>query len=564
MRLEKLKINTRFKNLENFEIDFSNKEGITVLIGNNGSGKSNILEAISSVFAGLYDNKYNPSFNYEFSYTIDTFKVEVKFEHSSYEIKVNGEIAGLRPEHLPNQLISSYSGEESRLWETYYKPFYDEYTKALKGASIPDSELIYINKYYWNIALLVLHFYDFETSKDIKEFCQDTLGIQTINYIQFDFNLSTLETWLKNKNPVTNMLTILNPLKVATVRMPLNEFKQKLDFIDRVDLFKYLAAAFMPKNDKVITKIEIDYNTGLKAESLSEGEKKLLLIMLILEVVGDENSLILLDEPDSHIHLSNKEQIEKLLKSYSNRENIITTHSPTLTHNFDLKHITMLSKKANNDAQVEEMEKQKIVYELTKGIWSYHEQNIFLNSKKDILLVEGKYDKIYISEALKRLKGRFKKYQKLEFEYLPMGGAEGLENFVDKFTPKDGQKIIALLDRDSDGKKPIEVILKKKIDINTFDFQKNKTIFLALYPTTKNWKTSNFVVEDYFRRAIFANKAIEFIKKADETFKMFPNKIKEKVKETIPTECQKLTFPDKEFNGFKILLDKLIEIKKVK
>lgn len=563
MRLEKLKINTRFKNLENFEIDFSNKEGITVLIGNNGSGKSNILEAISSIFAGLYDNKYNPSFNYELTYTKDTYNVQVKFVNGTYETKVNGTDTALKSEHLPSQLISSYSGEESRLWKTYYKPFYDEYTKALKGASIPDSELIYINKYYWNIALLTLHFYDFEAFEDIRKFCQDTLGIQTVNYIKFDFDIPTLDIWLKNPNPVTNLVMTLNPNKDASVQMPLEEFKAKLDFINEIDLFKYLAAAFMPKVDKVITKIEIDYNTGLKAESLSEGEKKLLLIMLILEVIGDENSLILLDEPDSHIHLSNKEQIEKLLKAYSNRENIITTHSPTLTHNFDLKHITMLSKKANNDAQVEAMEKQKIVYELTKGIWSYQEQNIFLNSNKDILLVEGKYDKIYISEAIKRL-GKFKKYQNLEFEYLPMGGAEGLENFIDKFTPKKGQRIIALLDRDSDGKKPIETVLKKQIDINAFDFEKNKNIFLALYPKTKNWKTSNFVVEDYFKRKIFADKAIEFIRKADETFKMFPNKIKEKVKETIPTECQKATFPDKEFNGFKILLDKLIEIKKAK
>lgn len=67
--------------MENFEIDFSNKESIPVLIGNNGSGKSNILEAISSIFAGLYDNKYNPCFNYEFSYTKDTYLVEVKFEN---------------------------------------------------------------------------------------------------------------------------------------------------------------------------------------------------------------------------------------------------------------------------------------------------------------------------------------------------------------------------------------------------------------------------------------------------------------------------------------------------
>src|SRR5690554_5790992 len=117
MRLEKLNINTRFKNLENFEIDFSNKEGITVLIGNNGSGKSNILEAISSVFAGLYDNKYNPSFNYELTYTKDTYNVQVKFENGTYETKVNGTDTALKSEHLPSQLISSYSGEESRLWE---------------------------------------------------------------------------------------------------------------------------------------------------------------------------------------------------------------------------------------------------------------------------------------------------------------------------------------------------------------------------------------------------------------------------------------------------------------
>ncbi|MBU3822528.1 AAA family ATPase [Flavobacteriaceae bacterium XHP0103] len=561
MRLQRLKINTRFKNLEDFEIDFSNKEGITVLIGNNGSGKSNILEAISSVFAGLYNNSRNPSFEYELSYTKDTYNIEVKFEGGSYETKVNGVVTALRPEHLPNQLIASYSGEESRLWDKYYWPFYRDYIAAIKGATVPDSELIFINKFYWNIALLVLHFYDFEAFTDIRDFCKDTLGIDAINSITFDFDIPKLNTW--SANPVKNMVQTLNPANEASITITLEEFKNRLNFINEIDLFKYLAAAFMPKDDKVITKIEIYYNTGLKAESLSEGEKKLLLIMLILEVIGDENSLILLDEPDSHIHLSNKEQIEKLLKAYSNRENILTTHSPTLTHNFDLKHITMLSKKVNNDAQVEEMEKQKIVYELTKGIWSYQEQNIFLNSKKDILLVEGKYDKIYITEALKRLK-RYKKYQKLDFEYLPMGGAEGLENFIDKFTPKKGQKIIALLDRDSDGKKPIETVLKKKVDINTFDFEKSKKIFLALYPKTKGWKTSNFVVEDYFKRKIFADKAIELIKKADETFKMFPNKIKEKVKEAIPQECQKPTFADKEFNGFKILFDKLIEIKKVR
>lgn len=54
MRLKKLRIDG-FKNLNNFTIDFESKDGITVLIGNNASGKSNILEAISAIFANIHN-----------------------------------------------------------------------------------------------------------------------------------------------------------------------------------------------------------------------------------------------------------------------------------------------------------------------------------------------------------------------------------------------------------------------------------------------------------------------------------------------------------------------------
>lgn len=557
MRLQKLKINTRFKNLENFEIDFSDKEGITVLIGNNGSGKSNILEAISSVFAGLYNNKHNPSFNYELSYRKDTYNIEVKFEINTYETKVNGTVLSLRPEHLPNQIIASYSGEESRLWEKYYWPFYEDYIKAIKGASIPDSELIYINKYYWNIALLVLHFYDFEVFTDIRDFCNDTLGIDVVNSITFNFDIAKLNTW--SANPVKNMVEVLNPENKASITITLEDFKNRLNFINEIDLFKYLAASFMPKDDKVITKIEIDYNTGLKAESLSEGEKKLLLIMLILEVIGDENSLILLDEPDSHIHLSNKEQIEKLLKAYTNRENILTTHSPTLTHNFDLKHITMLSKKANNDAQIEKMEKQKIVYELTKGIWSYQEQNIFLNSQKDILLVEGKTDEVFLKKALEVLKRTEPSYANLEFEYLPCGGAEGVKLLTEKFTPKVGQHIIAFFDSDQSGWSAVNKIFTRT-NANAYNsgnfnkFRKKGEIWISIYPTRKWYRGGmNFNIEDYFSKNLLNQYVLSSFKGLDSIV------TKNQVKKSLEQDCN--GFTDSEFRHFKNLFDLILEVK---
>jgi predicted ATP-dependent endonuclease of OLD family len=561
MRLQKLNIKSRFKNLENFEIDFSTKEGITVLIGNNGSGKSNILEAISSIFAGLYDSKYTPIFNYELIYIIDTYKVEIKLENGTYEYKINDTVSHLRRQHLPSQVISSYSGEESRLWDRYYWPFYEEYIKAIRGATLPNTNLVYINKYYWDIALLTLHFYDFGSFTDIRDFCQETLEITNINSVRFNFDIAKLNDFLRDPNPVTTFIMSLNPTKDSVIELTLDEFKSRLQNLSEIEVFRYLTASFMPKEDKLITKIEINYNTNLNAESLSEGEKKLILLMFILEVVADENSLILLDEPDSHIHLSRKEEIQKLLCKYSNRENIITTHSPTLTHNFDLKHITMLTKKLNNDAQVEAKEKQEIVHELTKGIWSYQEQNIFLNSTNDILLVEGKSDETFLKKALEVLKGTESRYSELDFEYLPCGGAEGVKLMTKKFTPKLGQHIIAFFDSDKAGWTSINKIFERT-DANKFNsnnyghYRKKSEIWVAMFPVRPYYRGgANFNIEDYFSKALLNKYVLNTFKGLDTIV------TKDNFKKTLEKDCGENRLPDSEFKHFKAVFDLILEIK---
>ena len=67
MKLKYIKIRG-YKNLD-FEMKFPN-DGVAVLIGNNGSGKSNVLEAISLVFGYYYDNNLieKPSFEYVIRY----------------------------------------------------------------------------------------------------------------------------------------------------------------------------------------------------------------------------------------------------------------------------------------------------------------------------------------------------------------------------------------------------------------------------------------------------------------------------------------------------------------
>lgn len=56
MKLKSLYIQ-KYKNLAPITINFESGNGLTMLVGNNGSGKSNVLEAISGIFHDLFKGK---------------------------------------------------------------------------------------------------------------------------------------------------------------------------------------------------------------------------------------------------------------------------------------------------------------------------------------------------------------------------------------------------------------------------------------------------------------------------------------------------------------------------
>ena len=51
MKLLTLKITSEFRNLNGLNLSFNSTNDTYVIIGNNGTGKTNILEALSSVFS---------------------------------------------------------------------------------------------------------------------------------------------------------------------------------------------------------------------------------------------------------------------------------------------------------------------------------------------------------------------------------------------------------------------------------------------------------------------------------------------------------------------------------
>jgi len=567
MRLKKLSIKEKgFKNLKNIEIDFEEANGISVLIGNNGSGKSNLLEAISNIFAHLYKkvDKLKPDFNYELTYKIDQFEIFIDFTDDTYTFKINEKNATLlEDKYLPTQVIANYSGEESRLWDKYYKPFYDDYENWLKTNSqgFPSQKMFFIDKKHWNIALLSFFFYDLEgesINTDIKLFCDNILKVKKIKKVYFSFDTKTIKKW--QPNPIKNFVSTINPDNKKSVVYTFEDFYTLVDKIigsSQRYLFNLLSGAYIHSELALITNITILFDNDLSSVDYSEGEKKLVLIQSILETLSEANTLLLFDEPDSHIHISRKNDLKLLFEKYKNRENILTTHSPTLAHSFDLNNINMLSQN-NGSVKIVDKQKQKIISELTNDIWSYQEQNIFLNSKKDLIIVEGKTDITYLATALKKLKSEAK-YSALEFDFIPTNGAEGLSSFIDKFVPKEGQTIISFLDRDSDGLKSAKTVLNKNnIDLKTFKYEKVKGFTIAMYPITNDWSSENFVVEDYFDKSIIKKEVDRLINSHNSSFKYIPN-VGKQIKRNFPDICKKYNKED--FEGFKKVFDLILDIK---
>lgn len=82
MQIQSLKVNG-FKLLENFEIAFdtvTKGDSITVLIGENGAGKSTILEVILRIFGGFYSDKIANEYNFDYT---------IKYLYASKLITIN-------------------------------------------------------------------------------------------------------------------------------------------------------------------------------------------------------------------------------------------------------------------------------------------------------------------------------------------------------------------------------------------------------------------------------------------------------------------------------------------
>jgi predicted ATPase len=399
MRLNKLRI-TKYKNLKDFTIDFDEKHMTTVFLGRNATAKSNLTEALVMIFKTL-DLGDVPPFAYQLSYTCRGKTVDVDADPSlrpSLRIRIDGteiipkQFAG-DPERrfLPKNVFGYYSGTSKRLEGLFERHQERFYRQLLENKDLPLRPLFYARTIHSQYVLL--SYFSFKEDMPI-EFLREYFGIT--DFINAEFILKQPNWYQKRKSEddyfwgargvvrgfLDDLLSIaIGPIKRAE-RVSLSYGKSKTEEriylrIEDLSSLRKLAAKYRHNVDFFKT-LESTYIADLIAElrirvkkegvegsveftELSEGEQQLLTVLGLLRFTKEEESLFLLDEPDTHLNPLWKYKYIDLLNDVVGANEtshiIIVTHDPLV--------IGGLTKEQVKIFTVRDLDKAVIAYQPT-------------------------------------------------------------------------------------------------------------------------------------------------------------------------------------------------------
>lgn len=339
--------------------------GLNILVGENGNGKTTILEAINYLTQSSYSSENKLSINdfrdKDRSISIkgmtDEFRCDMPYPKNYYEANGLEFIAKSRDRKAPGKLLSSVFQINN-----YFLNVYQNY----KNARDEDS----------GNPIQALH----------KTFSNDTITDGSINIFYFDKNRSrqivtgTFKTtfdkicddlnWKFAKGLTTEKQDAIiqniageyfkNVLEAAQkgtgqkLAQELKDFFGQDDYanlkIELLDLLHPFSKAFFAiRKDNELKQIAVrDLGSGIE----------MVLTLLLLRIIASDSKgsvLYLLDEPELHLHPKAQEKlVELLVKESKDKQIIVSTHSPYIFKHClnDKVGVMVLNRNATNNIEI--------------------------------------------------------------------------------------------------------------------------------------------------------------------------------------------------------------------
>jgi predicted ATPase len=337
MRLKTLHLRG-WKNLRDFRIEFG--DSLTnVLVGPNGTGKSNVLEALVVIFRDL-DLNERPAFAYDIVYECRGAEIVINTEPTRKDfalITVNGESISRAKfsrregdgQYLPGYVFGYYSGPSNRM-EQYFEKHQRLFSEALlDNTDQPLRHFMYARLVYSQFVLLSFIKGNMQEKDLLKRF----LRIRNLDSVLFILKRPewASESRLRpGKDPgdkrfwyargvVGKFLGKLYDHAFAPLRITRKKTSdRRYLFLDDVAAIKALSddfanaeAFFTALESLSVSELVEDVrvrvliegvDSALTFRELSEGEQQLLMVLGLLNFIEGEEGLILLDEPDTHLN----------------------------------------------------------------------------------------------------------------------------------------------------------------------------------------------------------------------------------------------------------------------
>lgn len=415
MKIKRLII-SEYKNVRNLNLKFKTPL-ISLLVGRNGLGKSNLIEILALIFRDLERNQTDIEFvewsYYNFEYYINyeclnseirilcrkdkfrVFRKQKKSKENFQELSLSQFKATRLIEYLPRYIIGYYSGENKRI-KDIIQVYESEVIDDLKnnvGFEKGFRRMFFSQNHHSQMILTTLLLYkdqtqrkDFKIKIDklIKRYCT-FIGIKQLDFefIKPDYytrpvnptektplpkeSIELLEENLLNnadfpfwglKGKANNTLSFLynnsrrnnpfyddeNKIREERIeRLLLYEIKPAESaaavyeaFGGPINLFDGLESLMLTGSLKELnlTVNSKKSDVSFKFKELSEGEQQLITVLGLVLMLGHEDCLFLLDEPDTHLNPIWQRQYVRLLTEFNlddrNSHMIVATHSPLI------------------------------------------------------------------------------------------------------------------------------------------------------------------------------------------------------------------------------------------